>query len=139
MGLFAWILRNRTLHRSNGSNQAMPAQKLSFLLSIHQRNRHQYEQHCSHFKSRKNWGWGLLKQMEAAWIGLLLSWWAVGGKDSALVWSIHAVVHVGAGVTGEQQTGEAGLWGKMLVSLKSMVKFPLALTAGFSTKTLQTC
>ena len=78
--------------------------------------------------------------MEAASIGLVMSWWAAGGKDSGLVWSVRAVVRAGAGVAGKQQTGEAGLWGKRLASLKSMVKFPLALTASHSTtRTLQAC
>lgn len=73
-------------------------------------------------------------------IELVMSWWAQSGKDSGLMWSVRAMVCTGASIAGKEQTGEAGLWGKMLVSLKSMVKFPLALTTSRSTaRTLQTC
>jgi len=46
------------------------------------------------------------------------------------------MVHATTGVMGEQQIGEAGLWGKILVSLKSMVKFSLALAASLSIRGL---
>ena len=78
--------------------------------------------------------------MEAELMGLIMSWWVRGGKDTRLMWSICAVVHTGAGTAGEQEVGEVGLWGKMLVSLKSVVKFLLVLTTSHNTtRTLQTC